>query len=80
MAAPDPAAGERLALASQRRGRAYRAQSALLLRHADPSAPAKPGGTLETVPAALARDLPVLFIDTVRGGGCRGMRGHRPAS
>ncbi|WP_295437841.1 hypothetical protein [uncultured Thiodictyon sp.] len=71
---PDPAAGERLALASQRRGRAYRAQSALLLRHADllvaaadPSAPAKPGGTLETVPAALACDLPVLFIDTVRG-------------
>ncbi|AUB82773.1 hypothetical protein [Candidatus Thiodictyon syntrophicum] len=72
---PDAAASERLALASQRRGRAYRAQSALLLRHADllvaaadPNAPAKPGGTLETVPAALACDLPVLFINTVRGG------------
>lgn len=60
-------------LADTRRGRGYRAQSALLLRHsdilvaaADPSQPAKPGGTMETVRDALAFDLPVVFFHTGR--------------
>ena len=60
-------------LARRRRGRAYRAQAAVLLRQADllvaatdASQPGNAGGTMETVRAALERDLPVLFIDTVR--------------
>lgn len=58
---------ERVAL---RRRRAYRAQSALLLRHADIiiaaadlGAEAKAGGTMETVAAALHFELPVILID-----------------
>jgi len=61
--------------AADRRARGYRAQSALLLRHADlllaaadPTAPGKAGGTLETVHRALALGIPVLFIDTGSGG------------
>lgn len=61
-------------LAVQRRARAYRAQSAYLLRHcdllvaaADPDDVAKAGGTLETLRAALAFELPVLLIHTGTG-------------
>ena len=61
------------ALARRRRGRAYRAQAAVLLRQADllvaatdAAQPGRVGGTLETVRAALERDMPVLFIDTAR--------------
>ncbi|MGE3166317.1 MAG: hypothetical protein AB7O52_15530 [Planctomycetota bacterium] len=60
--------------ARNRRSRAYRAQSAVLLRHADvlvaltdPEAETKAGGTLETVRAALELDLPVIFIDSRNG-------------
>ena len=56
-------------LAAKRRRRAYRAQSAMLLRHvdilvaaADLAAAGKPGGTLETINAALAFELPVVVI------------------
>mgnify|MGYP002777217597 CR=1 FL=1 len=62
------------ALAKQRRARAYRAQGAYLLRHcdlliaaADPDDAAKAGGTLETLRAALAFELPVLLIHTGTG-------------
>ncbi|MBD3161511.1 MAG: hypothetical protein GF346_04795 [Candidatus Eisenbacteria bacterium] len=57
------------------RSRAYRAQSAVLLRQcdlllavADPQAAAKPGGTLETVRSALLLDLPVVLVDPTREG------------
>jgi hypothetical protein len=67
---PDPDT----ALAQRRRGRGYRAQSALLLRQADilvaaadPDAGIKAGGTLETVQAAMTSGLPVVFIDTRSG-------------
>ncbi len=56
------------------RARAYRAQSMALLRHADilvvalnPANEAKAGGTLETIHAALAFDLPVVFVHTING-------------
>jgi hypothetical protein len=56
------------------RARAYRAQSMLLLRNsdlvvavADPGATGDAGGTMETVRAALAFDLPVVFIMTDSG-------------
>lgn len=71
MARPDPDTG----WARVRRGRAYRAQGALLLRHADLLVAAadstrsgRTGGSMETVRAALERDLPVVFVDTARGG------------
>ncbi len=58
-------------VAAARRAKAYPAQSALLLRHtdiliaaADPDQPGLAGGTLETVRAALAFELPVVFIHT----------------
>ena len=60
-------------LADHRRARAYRAQSAFLLRHSDvliaaanPDDGGKAGGTLETVQEALAFELPVIFIHTGR--------------
>ncbi|MBK8247192.1 MAG: hypothetical protein IPK85_07355 [Gemmatimonadetes bacterium] len=71
MARPEPDTS----FAKVRRGRAYRAQGALLLRHADllvaaadSTQPGRTGGSMETVRAALERDLPVVFIDTARGG------------
>jgi hypothetical protein len=67
---PDPPT----ALADLRRGKAYRNQSAVLLRQsdlliaaADPSQKGKAGGTLETVREALHFDLPVVFIHTGTG-------------
>lgn len=61
--------------ASNRRKRAYRAQSAFLLRQsdifiaaADPDGDNLAGGTLESVREALAFDLPVIFIHTGREG------------
>jgi len=58
-------------LAINRRSRAYRGQSAFLLRQSDiliaaanPDDVGKAGGTLETVREALAFDLPVIFIHT----------------
>ncbi len=61
-------------LARNRRARAYRAQSMLLLRQADilvaaadPDAEGKAGGTLETVRGALDFDLPVIFLHTGTG-------------
>jgi hypothetical protein len=61
-------------LASNRRARAYRAQSAFLLRHSDlliaaanPDEPGKAGGTLESVRSALAFELPVIFLHTGSG-------------
>ena len=69
-AKPDP----HTPLAAARRTKGYRAQSAVLLRHADiliaaadPDAPGKAGGTLETVQAALVFELPVVFIHTGSG-------------
>jgi hypothetical protein len=63
----------KVALAQRRRARAYRAQSAYLLRHADVMIVAanaedagKAGGSLETQRAALAFELPVLLIHTGR--------------
>lgn len=57
-------------LAQQRRKRAYRAQAAFLLRHcdllvvaADPGREGQAGGAIETLRAALAFGLPVIFID-----------------
>lgn len=57
--------------ANYRRSRAYRGQSAFLLRQSDiliaaanPNDPGKAGGTIETVREALAFDLPVIFIHT----------------
>ncbi len=68
---PDPDTRE----AAERRARAYRAQSAFLLRHsdiliaaADPSDAGKAGGTLETVRDALDFELPVVLIHTGNGG------------
>lgn len=62
-------------LADHRRSRAYRAQSAFLLRQSDilvaaanPDEAGKAGGTLETVRAALAFELPVIFIHTGEEG------------
>lgn len=62
------------ALAKNRRARAYRAQSTLLLRHADilvaaadPDGEGRAGGTLETVRAALEFELPVVFLHTGTG-------------
>jgi hypothetical protein len=59
-------------LARLRRGRAYRAQAAVLLRHvdlmvivADPSGKGQAGGAIETLHAALAFGLAVVFIDAV---------------
>jgi hypothetical protein len=61
-------------LAKRQRARAYRAQSAFLLRHVDLliaaanlDEPGKAGGTLETLKAALVFELPVLFIHTGTG-------------
>jgi hypothetical protein len=58
-------------LAKRRRNKGYRAQSAVLIRQADlivaaldPEDPGKAGGTMETVRAALAFDLPVVLIHT----------------
>lgn len=58
-------------LAKRRRARAYRAQSAVLLRQSDvliaaanPDDDGRAGGTMETVREALAFDLPVIFIHT----------------
>lgn len=58
-------------LAKHRRSRGYRAQAAFLLRQSDifiaaanPDDVGKAGGTLETVRAALAFELPVVFIHT----------------
>jgi hypothetical protein len=58
-------------LARHRRARAYRSQSALLLRHSDllvaaanPAEAGRAGGTMETVRAALAFDLPVVLLHT----------------
>jgi hypothetical protein len=69
-AKPDPDT----TLAKARRARAYRAQSAFLLRHCDvliaatnPNDPGKAGGTLETVRSALAFELPVIFLHTGSG-------------
>ena len=74
-ALPEKARKPRSALADNRRARAYRAQSALLLRHsdlliaaADPDDRGKAGGTLETVREALAFELPVIFIHTGKAG------------
>ena len=60
---------ERFQLSNRRRARAYRCQSALLLRQADllvavvnPDLGGKPGGTLETVRSALDFDLPVVLV------------------
>jgi len=57
--------------AKARRGRAYRAQAALLLRQADliiaaadSDVEGRTGGTMETVRAALEFDLPVVFLHT----------------
>lgn len=66
----DPGATEpAVALATRRRRRGYRLQSALLLRQSDilvavvdPEEEGKPGGTLETVRSALAFELPVVLI------------------
>lgn len=62
------------ALSKSRRARAYRAQSALLLRQSDilvaatdPDVEGKAGGTMETVRAALEFDLPVVFLHTGTG-------------
>ena len=67
---PDPDT----AAAKNRRARAYRAQSAFLLRHsdlliaaADPDDPGRAGGTMETVREALAYELPVVFLHTGTG-------------
>ncbi|MBC8126495.1 MAG: hypothetical protein H8M99_05040 [Gloeobacteraceae cyanobacterium ES-bin-144] len=64
--APSP---ERTHLANRRRARAYRCQSALLLRQSDllvavvnPDLEGKPGGTLETVRSALDFELPVVLV------------------
>lgn len=74
-ALPAAAQAQRDALARNRRGRAYRAQAAFLLRHSDvliaatnPDIPAKASGTLETVREALQFQLPVVFIHTGRDG------------
>lgn len=60
---------DRLHLANRRRARAYRCQSALLLRQSDilvavvnPDLGGKPGGTLETVRSALDFELPVVLV------------------
>ncbi len=60
-------------LAARRRSRAYRAQGGVLLRQADlliaattGTQPGRAGGTLETVRAALERDMSVLFVDLAR--------------
>jgi hypothetical protein len=65
---------QRSTLADLRRARGYRAQSAFLLRQsdlliaaADPTAPGKAGGTLETVREAQIFELPVVFIHTGTG-------------
>jgi hypothetical protein len=65
---------QRSKLADLRRARGYRAQSAFLLRQsdlliaaADPTAPGKAGGTLETVREAQVFELPVVFIHTGAG-------------
>jgi hypothetical protein len=62
-------------IARKRRARAYRGQSALLLRQSDllvaaanPDDPVKAGGTLETVRAALEFELAVVFVHTGTGG------------
>ncbi len=67
---PDPDT----ALAKSRRARAYRAQSSFILRQSDllvaaanPDEPSRAGGTLETVRAALAFELPVVFIHIGNG-------------
>lgn len=74
-ALPEPDRKPRKELADNRRARAYRAQSAFLLRHSDvliaaanPKDKGKAGGTLETVRAALAFGLPVIFIHTGKDG------------
>ena len=66
---PVPLPPERLHLSNRRRARAYRCQSALLLRQSDilvavvnPDLGGKPGGTLETVRSALDFDLPVVLV------------------
>ena len=67
---PDPDTS----IAKSRRGRAYRAQATLLLRQsdlivavADPNGSKGAGGTMDTVRAALAFNLPVVFIHTEAG-------------
>lgn len=66
---PAPLPPERLHLSNRRRARAYRCQSALLLRQSDilvavvnPDLGGKPGGTLETVRSALDFELPVVLV------------------
>jgi hypothetical protein len=60
--------------AKDRRSRAYRAQSAILLRHADiliaandPDSDGRAGGTMETVRAALDFEMPVVFVHLSSG-------------
>ncbi len=62
------------ALMKDRRARAYRAQSHLLIRQCDvlitatnPQAEAKAGGTLETLREAIAFNVPVIFVDVTNG-------------
>jgi hypothetical protein len=66
---PLPTPPDRLHLSNRRRARAYRCQSALLLRQSDilvavvnPDLGGKPGGTLETVRSALDFELPVVLV------------------
>ena len=61
-------------LSKNRRARAYRSQSALLLRQSDiliaatdPEGEGRAGGTMETVRAALEFDLPVVFLHAGTG-------------
>ncbi|MBA3756366.1 MAG: hypothetical protein H0X02_09140 [Nitrosomonas sp.] len=70
---PDHAVDQnRTKLANERRARAYRAQSAFLLRHSDILIAAtnpegkggKAGGTMKTIRAALAFGLPIILIHT----------------
>lgn len=65
---------QRRSLAKHRRTRAYRAQSAFLLRQsdlliaaADPTVEGRAGGTLETVREAQIFELPVVFLHTGTG-------------
>lgn len=68
---PDPAPPDPHEFAKRCRARAYRAQSAVLLRQcdllisiADPTKPGRAGGARETLHHALALNIPVLFLPT----------------